>query len=182
MCRLGLNGFDKVYSFGSYEGNLRELIHLFKFSGITTLAKPFGNFLRQALPREAGFDVIVPMPLHWTKRYSRGYNQSQLLSKEISKVWKIPVRNVVRRVRRTEAQAGLSSAQRRLNVRAAFRARAKHNVTGLSILLVDDVLTTGATASACARELKRAGAAHVALLTLARRDRRNPTAQLGREQ
>ena len=112
------------------------------------------------------------MPLHWKKRWSRGYNQSELLAKEIARVWGVPVKGVVRRVKDTAPQAGLSNSKRRLNVRGAFRLRDGANVKGLRVLLVDDVLTTGATASACAGVLKRAGAKRVAVAAVARTDRR----------
>lgn len=172
LCRLGLNGFDNVFSYGSYEGPLRKLIHLFKFGGVQPLAGPLGRFLTQALPREQSFDAIVPMPLHWRRRWQRGFNQSDLLAREIARRWSVPVRKVVRRAKATIPQAGLTSAQRRRNVQGAFAVKGKTRLDGMRVLLVDDVLTTGATAGACARALKRAGAAHVALLTLARRDRR----------
>ncbi len=172
LCRLGLQGFDAVYSYGSYEGTLRELVHLYKYDGVRPLARTFGKFLAQALPREASFDVIVPMPLHWWKRWQRGFNQSDLLAREIGKKWGVPVRNVIRRRRATRPQAGLTNAKRRANVRGAFRLARSRSVEGMRVLLVDDVVTTGATASAGARVLKRAGAAHVALLALARTDRR----------
>jgi ComF family protein len=172
LCRLGLNGFDQVYSFGAYEGTLRQLIHLFKFNGVQPLKRTFGDFLTQVLPRELRFDAIVPMPLHWRRRWQRGFNQSELLSREIARRWGVPVRKAVLRTRATPPQAGLTSAQRRLNVRGAFEAARNMRLDGMRILLVDDVLTTGATAGACARALKKAGAAHVSLLALARRDRR----------
>jgi ComF family protein len=173
LCRLGLNGFDQVYSFGAYEGSLRQLIHLFKFERVQTLRKPLGSFLALALPRETSFDAIVPMPLHWRRRWERGFNQSDLLAREIARRWHAPVRRLVRRKRATAPQAGLTSSQRRLNVRGAFAVRSGTRLDGMRILLVDDVLTTGATASACARALKRAGAAQVSFLALARRDRRS---------
>ena len=176
LCRLGLNGFDQVYSYGAYEGTLRTLIHLFKFEGVRPLASKFGELLALAVPREEHFDAIVPMPLHWRRRWQRGFNQSELLAQEIARRWHAPVVKAIRRKRATAPQAGLTSAQRRDNVRAAFEPRAgaaKKSLDGLRVLLVDDVLTTGATASACARALKRAGAAHVSLLALARRDRRS---------
>ncbi len=172
LCRLGLQGFDAVYSYGSYEGTLRELVHLYKYDGVRPLARTFGKFLAQALPRETSFDVIVPMPLHWLKQWQRGFNQADLLAREIGKKWGVPVRNVIRRRRATSPQAGLTNAKRRANVRGAFRPMRGRPVDGMRVLLVDDVVTTGATASACARVLKRAGAAHVALLALARTDRR----------
>ena len=172
LCRLGLQGFDAVYSYGSYEGTLRELVHLFKYSGVRPLAGTFGRFLAQALPREVSFDVIVPRPLHWFKQWQRGFNQSDLLAREIGKKWNVPVRNVIRRKKATRPQAGLTNAKRRLNMSGAFRMPRGKSLAGMRVLLVDDVVTTGATASACARVLKRAGAAHVALLALARTDRR----------
>ena len=161
LCRSGLQGFDAVYSYGSYEGSLRKLIHLFKYNGVEPLAAPFGRFLAQVLPRDQRFDVIVPMPLHWRKRWQRGFNQAELLAKEISRRWNVPIERAVRRRRGTVAQAGLSNAQRRKNVAHVFEARKGKPLEGKRVLLVDDVFTTGATASSCARVLKRAGAAHV---------------------
>ena len=173
LCRLGLQGFDAVYSYGSYEGTLRKLVHLYKYGGVRPLAARFGDLLGRALPREERFDAIVPMPLHWRKRWQRGFNQAELLAREIAGQWNAPVRNVVRRVRATAPQAGLTNAQRRANVQGVFRVKPRVRLDGLRVLLVDDVLTTGATASACARALKRAGAARVALAAVARTDRRS---------
>ncbi len=172
LCRLGLNGYDAAYSFGAFEAELRELIHVFKYGRVETLARPLGRYLALALPRTERFDAVVPMPLHWIRRWSRGFNQSELLAREIARRASVPVRNLVRRVKATSPQAGLTNAKRRANVAKAFRVSRPERVSGLRILLVDDVMTTGATASACARELKRAGAARVALLTVARVDRR----------
>ncbi|HTB11849.1 MAG TPA: ComF family protein [Bryobacteraceae bacterium] len=167
-----MTGFDTVYTFGSYEETLRELIHLFKYSQIRPLAKPLGALIARAIPREHRFDLMIPMPLHWKKRWSRGYNQSELLAREVARRWGVPVANVVRRVKPTAPQAGLSNSKRRLNVRGAFAIRKGQSIKGLRVLLIDDVLTTGATASACARVLKRAGASHVAVAAVARTDRR----------
>jgi len=172
LCRLGLSGFDAAYSFGAFEAELRELIHVFKYGRVQTLARPLGWFLALALPRTEQFDVVVPMPLHWLRRWTRGFNQSALLAREIARRSSVPVRNLVRRAKATAPQAGLTNAKRRANVSGAFRVPRPARVRGLRILLVDDVMTTGATASACARALKQAGAARVALLTVARVDRR----------
>jgi competence protein ComFC len=173
LCRRGVLGFDAAYSFGFYEDELRELIHLFKYGRIQTLSKPLGRLLALALPRDRAFDVIVPMPLHWRKRWQRGFNQSELLAREIGRRSNVPVQNVLRRARFTSAQAGLTNAKRRLNVSGAFRARKKNSLAGKQVLLVDDVMTTGASAASCARALKLAGARQVTLLTLARVDRRS---------
>ncbi|MCS6953304.1 MAG: phosphoribosyltransferase family protein [Bryobacterales bacterium] len=172
LCRSGLRGFDAAYSFGAYESVLRELIHLFKYGGVQTLARPLGEYLMRALPREHRFDALVPMPLHWLRRWRRGFNQAELLAREVSRRSGIPVLKPVRRVRATRAQTGLSHSARRQNVLGAFRVRRKARLAGLRLLLVDDVMTTGATAAACALALKRAGAAYVALLVVARVDRR----------
>ncbi|MEQ1946806.1 MAG: phosphoribosyltransferase family protein [Bryobacteraceae bacterium] len=202
MCRLGFITYDAVYSYGSYEGTLRKLIHVFKFQKVHTLAHPLSRLLADALPREQRFDVVVPMPLHWRRRWQRGFNQSELLAQEIARRWNIPVVKAIRRVKASPPQAGLTNAKRRANVAGAFsnasrwsgvirffirragdrmsntmRRRLRglvkpHRLDGKRVLLMDDVLTTGATAAACARALKRAGAAHVTLLTVARTDRR----------
>lgn len=171
LCRLGLIGFDAAYSYGTYEDELRELIHLLKYGRVRTLAGPMGKLLALALPRDERFDAIVPVPLHWWKRWKRGFNQSELLCRELSRRTNIPVKKCVKRVKSTSAQAGLTNAKRRANVSRAFRAKGRE-LEGTRILLVDDVMTTGSTAAACAKALKDAGARHVTLLTVARVDRR----------
>ncbi len=172
LCRSGARGFDAAYCFGSYEGALRDLIHLLKYDGMKPLAAPLGDYLSRALPLDEPFDAVVPMPLHWRRRFDRGFNQAALLANEISRRRRIPALNAVRRVRATQSQIGLSNAKRRLNVCGAFRARRGKRLVGLRLLLVDDVMTTGSTGSACGAALKRAGAKSVTLLTLARVDRR----------
>lgn len=171
LCRMGLKGFDAVYTYGSYEGRLRRLIHLYKFHGMRPLAVDFGRWMARAIPREQQFDAIVPMPLHWTRRFQRGFNQSELLAQEIARRWNVPVVEAVQRPKRRDPQAGLTNAQRRKNVQGVFHV--PQRLDGQRILLIDDVMTTGATASACARAMKRAGAAHVALAAVARTDRRS---------
>jgi len=184
LCRLGLNGFDAAYSYGDYQAELRQLIHLFKYGRVRTLAGPLGKLLALALPRGERFDAIVPLPLHWWKRWQRGFNQSELLCREIARRTNIPVKKCIRRVKSTGAQAGLTNAQRRANVSGAFRAKGVRALAGMRVLLIDDVMTTGATAASCARALKDAGARHVTLLTVARVDRRTLAAvhQVSEEQ
>ena len=184
LCRSGSRGFDEAFCFGSYEDTLRELIHIFKYGGVRTLAGPLSGYLRSALPQDGKFDAIVPMPLHWLRQWRRGFNQSQLLANALARRLGIPAINAVSRVHHTQTQTGLSNSKRRENVAGAFRVKVRRSflavaskrrptpVSGLRILLVDDVMTTGATASACAATLKRAGAKSVTLLTIARVDRR----------
>jgi ComF family protein len=172
LCRTGLRGFDAAYCFGSYEGILRELIHLFKYGRIKTLAGPLGDLLGAALPRDERFDAVTPVPLHWRRQWRRGFNQSELLARAIARRSGIRMLKTLRRVRFTATQAGLSNTSRRRNVTAAFHCRRGLSLQGKRILLIDDVMTTGSTAAACAIALKRAGASRVALLTVARVDRR----------
>jgi ComF family protein len=173
LCRLGLRGFEAVFAYGPYEGRLREWIHLFyKYGRVQTLARPLADLMVEALPRGERFDAVVPVPLHWRKRWVRGFNQSEMLARRIARQWGLPVLRALRRSRHTTAQAGLSNSARRKNMAGAFVSR--QNVGDMHILLVDDVLTTGSTAAACARVLHAAGAAKVSLATAARADRRLP--------
>jgi ComF family protein len=170
LCRAGERGFNAAYCFGAYEGHLREMIHVFKYGRMKPLGARLGNLLWSALPVDEAFDSVVPVPLHWRRRWSRGFNQAEVLARCIARRRGIGVLRALTRRRATDSQTGLSNRNRRLNVDGAFRVQTA--VAGLRILLVDDVMTTGATASACALALKRAGAKHVTLLTLARVDRR----------
>jgi ComF family protein len=143
------------------------------------LAGTLAGYMERALSIDASFDAVVPVPLHWRKQWDRGFNQSDLLARHIASRRGIPVLHALRRKRATAVQAGLASAGRRRNVAGAFllRSGAKMEkidprLAGRKILLIDDVMTTGATASACASVLKRGGAKSVSLLTLARVDRR----------
>ncbi len=173
LCRLGLRGFDAAYSFGAYEGTLRELVHLFKYGKVRPLSGPLGRMIVSAIPRDQSFDVVTPVPLHWRRRLTRGFNQSELLARAVARRYGMQVLRAIRRKRATGVQAGLSHAGRRQNVAGAFVVPDRERVAGRRILLVDDVMTTGATLAACAGALKRAGARYVAVLTLARVDRRS---------
>jgi ComF family protein len=181
LCRGGLRGFDAAYCYGAYEGCLRELIHLYKYGRIKTLAGPLGDLLAAAMPRDERFDAVTPAPLHWFRRWQRGFNQADLLARDIARRTGIPLVRALRRIRPTSAQAGLSNTRRRRNVAGAFACRRGaawvRGIEGKRILLVDDVMTTGSTAAACALALKRAGASRVALLTVARVDRRMDSAR-----
>jgi competence protein ComFC len=174
LCRSGLRAFDAAYSYGAYGEELRELIHLLKYSGMRPLAEPLGALLLRSLPRDESFDAIVPVPLHWFRRWKRGFNQSDLLARVVGRSTGIPVLHALRREHFTPPQAGLSNSARRRNMVRAFRCTREKDVRGKRVLLVDDVMTTGSTVSACARALKRAGAKRVAVLTVARADRRLP--------
>ena len=181
LCRLAPPAFDVARSFGAYEGDLRRLIHLLKYDGMRPLAKALAAKMAPVAPRVGTVELVVPVPLHRSRRWSREFNQAELLARELSRLVGIPCRpGGLRRVRSTPPQAGLSHRQRRENVRGAFAAADAACIKGRRVLLVDDVMTTGATLDACARVLKAAGARYVGSLTLARAKRRLVDAKVGR--
>jgi len=171
-CRRGLTPFSAGASLGAYAGGLRTAIHELKYRGRRRVAARLAEELL-ALPavREllgAGV-VLVPVPLHPRKRRERGFNQSEWLAAELARRAKLRVAPAALvRLKETAPQTGLSAAARRANVRGAFAVRRRSQIDGYVVVLVDDVLTTGATALACAEALRRAGAAQVRVLTAAR--------------
>jgi competence protein ComFC len=174
LCRQDLRGFDAAYCFGSYQGLLREWLHLYKYGRVKTMGRLLDELLSAALPRDERFDAIVPVPLHWRRRWQRGFNQSELLASGIARRSGVPVIAALRRVRHTATQTGLSNTSRRRNVAGAFEVRRRRPVAGKRILLIDDVMTTGSTVASCAAALRRAGALRIVVLTVARADRRVP--------
>jgi ComF family protein len=150
----------------------RTLVHALKYGDRLDLAPMMGRWMATAgrsLTAEA--DAIIPVPLHWRRYWARRFNQSALLAEAIAKASQVPlVLGALRRVKATPQQVGLSQSARALNVQGAFRVSpsGKAAVAGRRLILVDDVITTGATVDACARALLRAGAAEVNVLTFAR--------------
>ena len=161
-----------------YEGVGRELILSFKMADRSWLAPRLAGWLqRAAAPLLAEADLVVPVPLHRWRLLARRFNQAAVLAGLAAREAEAAlVPDLLVRTRRTPPQTRLSGAERRRNVRGAFRVRRGRErlVTGRSVLLVDDVLTTGATANACARVLRKAGAARVDVATLARAVRDPP--------
>lgn len=157
----------------AYDTQSRRLVLPFKHGDRTDIARACGGWMARAgaeLLAEA--DLIAPVPLHWRRLLIRRYNQAQLLARALARA-EAGARlapDLLRRRRWTGSQAGLRAKERRRNVREAFdiHPRWAAEVAGKTVLLVDDVLTTGATAEACARVLQRGGARHVDVLTLAR--------------
>jgi ComF family protein len=165
-------GFDAAYCFGSYDGALRKLIHLFKYGKVESMAGPLSRFLSAAVPLDVEFEVVIAMPMHWRKQWERGFNQAELLAAPIARRYGLKLGTNLRRQRYTVAQASLTEAQRRKNLEKSFRVKRPTEVSGKRILLIDDVFTTGTTLRTAAEALKAAGAAHVSALTLARVERR----------
>jgi ComF family protein len=155
-----------------YDEVARTLVHALKYQDRTDLAPTMGRWMARAgreLLDEA--DVLVPVPLHWRRAWGRRYNQSGALAREIGRQSGVQVATeALRRVRPTEQQIGLSRAQRAANVQGAFKVAPDRmaDVQGRRVVLVDDVLTSGATSDACARALLRAKAAEVDVLVFAR--------------
>lgn len=174
LCEAGMIGFDASYSFGSYEGELRQLIHLFKYGKVESLAKPLSRLLETAVPLETRFDAVIAMPMHWRKEWERGFNQAELLARPVARRYGLALTRNLRRSRYTKSQAGLNESARWTNLKDSFAVVRREQIAGKRVLLVDDVLTTGSTLRAAAEALKAAGAAHVTCLTLARVDNGAP--------
>jgi ComF family protein len=155
-----------------YDDVAKTLVHALKYQDRTDLAPAMGRWMARAgreLLNEA--DVMVPVPLHWQRGWSRRYNQSGALARAIQRQTGVKVASeALRRVRPTLQQIGLSRSQRASNVQGAFKVAAdrQHRIQGRRVVLVDDVLTSGATVDACARALLRAKAASVDVLVFAR--------------
>lgn len=175
ICGRCLNeelNFTLARALGPYEGLMAELITRFKYQGATYLAHPLGKLMadyKDEIFSFAHIEMVVPVPLHPRRLQERGFNQSLLLARVISRIHKIPLEfNVLERIRYTQPQTQLSRLEREKNMRGAFRVRKNHLPAGSNILLIDDVFTSGATVGECARVLKEAGAQQVQVLTLAR--------------
>ena len=177
-CRRLDRPYERAVAYGSYDGGLRELIHLLKYNGVRPAARVLGRMLAEAWPTlDASFAsetvLVVPVPLFKGKRRQRGFNQSELIAEAALKLYSANGRmqlasGLLLRVRDTHSQIGLTSHQRRENLRGAFAVARAQEVTGREVLLVDDVYTTGTTASECAKVLRRAGVAKVWVATVAR--------------
>ena len=162
--------WDLAVSAAPFAGDIRDQIHRFKYQDATALARPFAKRMREAWEKFGGGtpDVVVPVPLHWWRELRRGYNQAELLAREIAAPWGVPISPLLRRNRWTRQQARLHFSARQKNMQDVFRLRDKKPLTGGHVLLVDDVMTTGATLAAAAETLRAAGAGQISVLTLAR--------------
>ena len=155
-----------------YEGTARELVHHLKYGHDLRASTSMANAMSRALGRTPWFneiDALVPVPLHWTRHLSRRFNQSEVLARRIACECDRPVMaRALRRVRRTESQARLVGVQRVENVRGVFRINDRKRIVGKRLLLIDDVMSTCATARECSRALMKAGAKAIYVAVYAR--------------
>ena len=172
-CRLKRLHISAGRTVGIYDGPLRSILQAFKYDRRRSLAAPLGRLMQlRGAAVLADADCVVPVPLHWRRRWRRGFNQALDLARRLD----LPVRCVLRRGRNTRTQTDLPADARLRNVRDAFVVTRRAAISGLRIVLVDDVSTTGATLEACARALVAAGATEVRTLTAARVSTRPPAA------
>ncbi len=202
VCRRVEPHFAKAVGYGSYQRGLRELIHLLKYGGVRPAAGVLGRMLAAAISTHGLYEqtavatppvLVVPVPLHRSRRRQRGFNHAELIARAALELLTADERmvanamvgnemlpnemlrnrmtldeDVLERKRETQSQTGLTIHQRQENVRGAFAVKRAQKVNGREVLVVDDVYTTGATVSECARVLRRAGATKVWVATVAR--------------
>jgi ComF family protein len=178
LCQRADPPFERAVAYGSYDGGLRDLIHVLKFQQVRPAAAVLGCVLAETMAQlektmPVGTIAVVPVPLHKRKQSQRGFNQAEMIARGALKQLSRPKRfdlcaGVLLRRRETGSQIGLTRHQRRENLRGAFAVGDPSRILNRDVLLIDDVLTTGTTASECARVFLRAGAARVWVATVAR--------------
>jgi ComF family protein len=174
-CRGRSLGFDRAIALGPYQGPFRHLCLSLKHEKNAWMARWLAELVvegqSEAIRAELGAGLapwVVPIPLHWRRRMLRGYDQAEELAIGMARALKIKVRRPLRRVIWTPKLAMIGRTERAEIMRHAFRARPRRNLKGRTVLLVDDILTTGATCGAAARALKKAGASRVVVIAVAR--------------
>ena len=172
-CRGRPLGFDRAIALGPYQGPIRQLCLSLKRERNAWMARWVAEVLAEGqsgpLSEEArGLPLVVPIPLHWRRRLTRGYNQAEALAVGLGRALGLEVRPGLRRVVATPKLALSGRTERAKLMRDAFRPRGLRGLRGRPVLLVDDILTTGATSGAAARALKRAGASRVVVVVVAR--------------
>ena len=174
--------YDAILGLGEYAGTLKEIIHIYKYNKKEQLKDILSEIMIKRINGEPEFlkaDVLIPVPLHWIKKRSRGFNQSEELGRCISESLKIPMKSLLKRKRNTKPQIGLSGDERIKNIKGAFKVSlitqklwrasggSTFNFEGKTVILIDDVVTTGATVNECTKVLKKTGVREVIVLCLA---------------
>ena len=170
-CHKASPAFDCARSAYRFDGVLKDILHLYKYGQAQWLAEDLATFLHGCILGQFEQDeltLVCAVPLHRLRLRERGYNQSALLAKNLAARLGKPYRHVLRRVRSTQTHTNLTARDRVTNVVGAFEVKRAQHVKGQRVLLVDDVMTTGATASECSRALKSADASAVSVVTVAR--------------
>jgi ComF family protein len=170
-CTKGKNWFRFVRSACSYEGVIKECIHLFKYKKKLSLRKLFANLLLNSFNSHftKDYDLIMAVPMHPLKKFYREFNQSEILARDFSFYSKIKyLRGGLKRIKFGKSQTSLNSSQRKENIKGALKVSKPHQICGKKILLIDDVATTLSTANECAKSLLLSDAKLVDVLTLAR--------------
>lgn len=172
LCRTKVLRFQRTMALGVYGGMVRDLVLRMKQARHESLSLAAGNLLSRRIAEVLGAnrpDVVAPVPMHWSRRVWRGVNDAELLAESAARHLSIALDvRLLRCRRRTRKQGTLLPAQRRKNVRGAYRVSANADVRGKHVLIVDDVMTTGATANEIARLLRRSGASEVSVAVVAR--------------
>ena len=185
-CQKEKPSFTKATAYGAYDGGLRELIHLLKYERVEPAAGVLGTMLAEAIGKlqvSSKSLVVVPVPLYAGKRRERGFNQAELIARKALKELTFDnaqlMIDALERTRPTASQIGWTRPQPRENIRGAFRVAHPNKIDGRDVLLVDDVFTTGTTASECARILLKAGAQNVWVATVARTLKHQEALEIG---
>jgi ComF family protein len=164
--------FQQVLRLGPYQGRLREAVLRMKHSSGEELAHALGSLWANYAFywfKEVSADYVIPVPLHWLRRFKRGYNQAETLARVLAKKLNLPCRpRWLWRTKHTPSQGRQSATARRENVRGAFKAATRPDLRSKTVLLVDDVLTTGSTCSEAAHALRQVGTARIVVAVLAR--------------
>ena len=160
--------YDRGVAATIYEGNVRKIIYGLKYGGKGYLAANIAAIMEPVLPPVDSYDIIVPVPMHKSKKKERGYCQTTLIARQLGKrTGRTVVEDALVRTRKTKPMSGLHRDVRARNIRGVFEAPEPERIQGKRVLLVDDLLTTGSTADECSRVLKQAGAASVFLTVFA---------------
>lgn len=159
--------FDAAHSIAKFDSVWQDIVHGLKYNRRLDLVRPLSRFLASKIDYE--YDLVAFVPLHAKRIKERGYNQAALLAKRLSKETGVKIDyNLLKRIVDNRPQVGFSAAERIQNVKGIFDMGAGSDINGKDIILIDDVMTTGATVNECARVLKKNGAGKVSVLTLAR--------------